>query len=96
MNELKAADQQVHDAHKFLQAFLDKFETAKRGGVHDFIEITLFNMINAAIGNVDAYLKQGHKEVNGNEIMEIVAISYQEILDNIRRNLDGLKEVTMK
>lgn len=86
----------VLNAHEFLKEFLNKFDTAKRGGVHDFMEITIFNMINLAIGNVDKYMSQGHREVNGNEIMRIVVDSYQKILDNVKRNLDGLNEVTMR
>lgn len=89
-------DQQVLDAHRFLQEFLNKFDTAKRGGIHDFLEITIFNMINAAIASIDIYLINGHKEVNANEVMMIVADTYQKVLDNIKRNLEGLKEVSMK
>lgn len=86
----------VLNAHEFLKEFLNKFDTAKRGGIHDFMEITIFNMVNHAIGNVDKYLSEGHREVNANEVMRIVADSYQKVLDNIKRNLDGLKEVSMR
>lgn len=90
------AQDHVLNAHEFLKAFLNKFDTAKRGGIHDFMEISLFNMINLAIGNVDKYLSQGHREVNGNEICQIVVDSYQIILDNMKRNIEGMKEVTMR
>jgi hypothetical protein len=86
----------VINAHEFLVAFLNKFETAKRGGIHDFMEITIFNMLNLAIGDVDKYLSQGHREVNANQVMMIVADSYQKVLDNIKRNLESMKEVTMR
>jgi hypothetical protein len=95
MNELQSQDP-VINAHEFLKAFLNKFETAKRGGIHDFMEITVFNMINLAIGEVDKYLSQGHKEVNANNVMMIVTDSYQKVLDNIKRNLEDLKDVRMR
>lgn len=81
------------NAHEFLQDFLNKFYSAARGGIHDFMEITLFNMINSSIKNIDDYLESGHKQVNANEIMHIVVDSYQKVLDNIKRNLDDLNEV---
>ncbi len=74
--EITAQDQ-VLNAHQYLKDFLDKFETAKRGGIHDFMELTLFNMINASIKNIDDYLQSGHKDVSANEVMVIVADSYQ-------------------
>lgn len=86
----------VMNAHQFLIAFLAKFETAKRGGIHDFMEISLFNMVNLAVGNIDKYLNEGHKEVSANEIMAIVADSYQKVLDNIKRNLENLRQVNMR
>lgn len=90
--------QQNHalDAHEFLVRFLDKFHTAKRGGIHDFMEISLFNMVNLAVGNIDKYLAEGQKEVSANEIMAIVADSYQTVLDNIKRNLEKLRQVNMR
>lgn len=102
MNDLKAsngateitAQDQVLNAHQFLLDFLAKFDHAKRGGIHDFVEITLFNMINASIKNIDDYLTTGHKEVNPNEIMAIIVDSYQKSLDKIKRNLETLQHVS--
>lgn len=93
--EITAQDQ-ILNAHQYLKDFLAKFEKAKRGGIHDFMELTLFNMINASIKNVDDYLKTGHKEVNANEIMAIVADSYQKVLDGIKRNVETMKEVNFR
>ncbi len=93
--EITAQDQ-VLNAHQYLKDFLEKFEKAQRGGIHDFMELTLFNMINAAIKNIDDYLKTGHNEVNANEIMAIVADSYQKVLDGIKRNLESMKQVNFK
>ncbi len=93
--EITAADQ-VLNAHQFLKDFLAKFETAQRGGIHDFMELTLFNMINASIKNIDDYLQSGHKEVSANEIMTIVADSYQKVLDGIKRNLETMQQVNFR
>jgi hypothetical protein len=93
--EITAQDQ-VLNAHQYLKDFLAKFEHAQRGGIHDFMELTLFNMINASIKNIDDYLKNGHKEVNANEIMAIVADSYQKVLDGIKRNLETMKQVNFR
>lgn len=87
---------QVLDAHQFLKDFLAKFDHAQRGGIHDFMEIALFNMINSSIKNIDNYLKTGHHEVNATEIMHIVADSYQKVLDGIKRNLDSMRPVNFK
>ncbi len=104
MNELKktngnteiTAEDQVLNAHQFLLDFLSKFDTAKRGGIHDFMELTVFNMINSAIKSIDDYLQTGHKAVDATQIMHIVADSYQKVLDGIKRNLDGMKEVNFR
>ena len=93
--EVTARDQ-VINAHQFLLDFLNKFDAAKPGGIHDFIELTLFNMINSAIKNIDDYLQSGHKEVSANEIMSIVADSYQKVLDGIKRNLESMKQVNFR
>lgn len=104
MNELKSvngqtqitAQDQVLNAHQYLKDFLAKFESAQRGGIHDFMELTLFNMINAAIKNIDDYLKSGHKDVSANEIMAIIAESYQKVLDSIKRNLENMQQVNFR
>ena len=101
MNDLKKAngstqittDDHVLNAHEYLKEFLRKFEHAKRGGIHDFIEMSLFNMVHTAIMNIDEYLKTGHKEVNGTEVMHRVVDSYQVVLDKMKRNLEGMNEV---
>ncbi len=86
----------VLDAHKFLKDFLAKFDHAKRGGIHDFMEIALFNMVNSSIKNIDIYLTNGHQQVNATEIMHIVADSYQKVLDGIKRNLGSMKPVNFR
>jgi len=104
MNDLSKANgstqitplDQVLDAHQFLKDFLAKFDHAKRGGIHDFMEISMFNMINLAIKNIDAYLQTGHHEVSATEIMHIVADSYQKVLDGIKRNLGSMRPVNFK
>jgi hypothetical protein len=87
---------QVLDAHQFLKDFLAKFDYAKRGGIHDFMEISMFNMINSAIKNIDLYLQSGHHEVSATEIMHIVADSYQKVLDGIKRNLESMRPVNFR
>jgi hypothetical protein len=84
------------NAHEYLKQFINNFDEAKRGGIHDFIELTVFNMVSTAIKNIDAYLKPGHMEVEGTEIMSIVADSYQKVLDGVKRNLENLKKVKMR
>lgn len=86
----------VLDAHKFLKDFLAKFDNAQRGGIHDFMEIALFNMVNLSIKNIDNYLQTGHHKVNATEIMHIVADSYQKVLDGIKRNLGTMKPVNFR
>ncbi len=93
--EITARDQ-VINAHQFLLDFLNKFDAAKRGGIHDFIELTLFNMINSSIKNIDEYLQTGHKQVDATQIMHIVANSYQTVLDKIKRNLDSMNTVNFR
>jgi phosphopantothenate synthetase len=90
------AQDQVINAHQFLLDFLKKFDTAQRGGIHDFIELSIFNMINSAIKNIDDYLQTGHKQVDATQIMHIVADSYQKILDGIKRNLETMNTVNFK
>ncbi len=104
MNELSkpngateiTAQDQILDAHQFLKDFLAKFDHAKRGGIHDFMEISMFNMINLAIKNIDTYLQTGHHEVSATEIMHIVADSYQKVLDGIKRNLGTMRPVNFR
>jgi len=104
MNELSKPNEttqitpidQVLDAHQFLKDFLAKFDHAKRGGIHDFMEISLFNMVNLAIKNIDIYLQTGHHEVSATEIMHIVTDAYQKVLDGIKRNLGDMKPVNFR
>ena len=107
MNELTSAQKEqqksevmqldhVMNAHKFLLDFLSRFDHAKRGGIHDFMEIALFNMVSAAIKGIDDYLQSGHKSIVANELMSIFADSCQNILDNIKRNLESMKQVNLQ
>jgi|SRR5690349_5217916 len=89
-------EKQALNAHNFLQAFLDKFPHAKRGGIHDFMEIALFNMVNSSVKNIDDYCRIGHSEINPQEVMSIFCSSCQIVLDGIKRNLDGLDRVVFK
>lgn len=86
----------VLDAHQFLKDFLAKFDHAQRGGIHDFMEIALFNMVNSSIKNIDIYLKSGHHEVSATEIMHITVDAYQKVLDGIKRNLGEMRPVNFK
>ena len=86
----------VNNAHRFLKEYLSKFESAKRGGIHDFIEISLANMVNAAIANIDIYLQDGHKQVSATEVTHIVTDSFQGVLDNMKRNLEHMKQVNFR
>jgi hypothetical protein len=88
--------EQVLNAHQFLKEFLARFDEAKRGGIHDFIEVTLFNMLTLALNNINTYLAPGHTDVSGNELMAIVVGAYQVVIENMKRNLDGIKEVRLK
>lgn len=99
MNDLKpneTPEQHIQNAHEFLQAFLNKFESAKRGGIHDFMEIALFNMVNSAIKDIDFYLMSGHKSVRPQEVMSIFTEACQKVLDGIKRNLDGMDRVNFR
>ena len=99
MNDLtktQTPEEHVVNAHEFLQAFLNKFDAAKRGGIHDFMEIALFNMVNSAIKDIDFYLMSGHKSVRPQEVMSIFAEACQKVLDGIRRNLEGMDRVNFR
>lgn len=80
---------------KFIE-FLNKFYTAKRGGIHDFIEISLYEMSAKAVENINKYLDEGHKNVNASEILHITADSFQKTLDQIKRNLEKMHGVSFK
>jgi hypothetical protein len=95
-SNLESTREKSIEVHAFLLKFLSKYEDCTRGGIHDFIELTLFNMINLSIKEINHYLKDGHKQVNANEIMSIVVYSYQKILDRIKRNLENLQEVNFQ
>lgn len=84
------------NAHEFLLSFLDRFNTATPGGIHDFMEITLFNMINEAILKIDEYLSVREFFPNPQEIMSIFAGSCQKVLDNIKKNIESMEKVEFK
>lgn len=86
----------VLNAHQYLKDFLVKFDAAQRGGIHDFMELTLFNMINHAINKIDYYLQTGHKSVSATEIMHITIDAYQFILDRMKGNLRAMKDAYFK
>lgn len=99
MNDLTKTEnpeEHIVNAHEFLIAFLNKFDAAKRGGIHDFMEIALFNMVNSAIKDIDFYLMSGHKSVRPQEVMSIFAEACQKVLDGIRRNLEGMDRVNFR
>lgn len=100
MNEIDqsilSADEKILSAHEFLKLFITEFDTCARGGVHDFMEISIYNMINLAVKNIDNYLKTGHKSVDASEILHIVTDSYQQVLDNMKRNLEKMQRVNFK
>jgi hypothetical protein len=96
INQIKSASGKIFNAHEYLYQFLADFHKAERGGIHDFIEISLYNMVNLAISNINDYLKTGHKQVSATEIMHIVVDSYQKVLDGMKRNLDGMDRVNFK
>lgn len=87
---------QILYVHKSLKKFLKGFDHSKRGGIHDFLEISLFNMITEAITSIDAYLKDGHNGINSKEVISIVTDSYQKVLDKMKRNLDVMHEEILK
>lgn len=95
-SSLLPPQEQIQNAHQFLKDFLDKFDEAKRGGIHDFMEIALYNMINASIKEIDNYLSSGYHEVNATQIMHIIADAWQKVLDGIKRNLGDMKPVNFR
>lgn len=99
MNDLTTtqnSEEHIVNAHEFLIKFLNKFDATKRGGIHDFMEIALFNMVNSAIKNIDSYLISGHKSVKPQEVMSIFAEACQKVLDGIKRNLETMNEVNFR
>ncbi len=90
------ASEEILNAHTFLIDFISRFDGAKRGGIHDFIEMLLYKMIQNAISEIDTYLKTGHKQVEANEIMFIVLDAFQSIIDKSKRNLDSSKKVNFQ
>ncbi len=95
MNDI-ASTNEIKNAHDFLKSFISKFDTAKRGGIHDFMELALSNMISESIKSIDDYLQTGHKQVSATEIMHITIDAYQFILDRMKGNLGTMKEVYFK
>ncbi len=89
-------EDKIKQAHHYLTEFLKKYNYAKRGGIHDFMELTLANMVTQAVANIDSYLETGHINVSANEIMAIVAESFQKVIDSVKKNLDGMKTIGLQ
>ena len=85
----------ILNAHKLLLRFVSEFDTTKRGGIHYFIEIVMANMVNKTINNVDEYLRVGHKNPDAKNIMHIVTDSFQNVLDGVKRNIEGVERVIL-
>jgi len=92
----QSAEQQIQEAHNYLQKFLGDYGKAKRGGIHDFIELTLANMVQQSIVNIDTYLSSGHKTVNASELMAITADAFQGVIDGVKRNLEANAKVMLQ
>jgi hypothetical protein len=88
--------QEIINAHEFLKQFIAKFDTAKRGGVHDFIEIALFNMVSEAIQAINVYLKPGYHHVDAAAVTTVAVDAFQKVLDRIKRNLEDIEGVVLK
>lgn len=91
--EKQTAEQEIDWAYSRIKKFLEDHDLAKRGGIHDFMEVIIANMIQDAISSINKYLQSGHHKVDANEIMAIAVGSFQKILDEVKRNLDGTKRV---
>ncbi len=97
LNVTKLSDEQkITQSHEYLMAFLNKYHASTRGGIHDFIETNIANMIGQAIADIDTYLQTGHKQVVANEIMCIAVQSFQKVLDGVKRNLERINTVNFK
>ena len=94
INQQPTAEEQSIKAHEYLLEFLSNFDKAKRGGIHDFMEMALYNMINKSVGQIDDYLKYGHKVVNPAEIITIFLDSCQVIIDGMKRNIEKAKGIS--
>lgn len=92
----QSAEQKIQEAHNYLQKFLGDYGKAKRGGIHDFIELTMANMIQQSIVNIDTYLSAGHKTVNASELMAITADAFQSVIDGVKRNLEVNSKVSLQ
>ena len=85
-------EQIILESHEYLKEFINKFGNAKRGGMHDIIEMALFNMLNSCIGNIDKYLQSSSinsSKIDMQQIVTIMADSFQKVLDSIKKNLDA-------
>lgn len=91
MNTIKSKN-----IHEYLLRFLSKYEEAKRGGIHDFIEASMYRMITLSFDNIDEYLKDGMNSINATEIMVIILDSFQKTLDSLRKNIETMPQVNFK
>ncbi len=92
----KSHEEAATRAHQFLIDFLNKHEESVRGGIHDFMQISLSNLLSAAIDSMTSYVAGGHRQVIANELVFIALDSYQKALDKMKRDLDGLKDMVLQ
>jgi hypothetical protein len=88
-----SAEDKLNQAHAFMKKFIADYDIAARGGIHDFMELNVANMIHQAMADIDSYLSTGHKQVVANEIMAITIQAFQTVLDGVKRNLDNVKTI---
>lgn len=95
MNEIKKGDE-VFIVHDKLKKFIARFDDEPREGIHDFMEVSIFNMLSEAIFAVENYLKKEHLTVNFSELVVIAIDAYQKGLDGIKRSYDEAKKEVVK
>jgi len=88
-------EDKIIKAHEFLKQFITLFDKAKRGGIHDFMELSISNMINESIKRMEDYLSHGHINIDGRELMVITVDAFQKVLDDLKYRLDKIKQVGM-
>jgi hypothetical protein len=90
------AEQQIIKAHDYLVGFVELSARTKRGGINDFMELTIANMIRKAIEKIDEYLACGHATVDAKEVMTRAIDGFQVVIDDVKRHLEVMPEVKLQ